>query len=164
MIFSETAKITTTNDSAFRDDQRSERAERIGQGASHTVDGRASRDCYVPRVGRAIPQCLSLSLMLALGGGCSFIFVRRPPSAPARGVPLACTTSHVAPMIDTMLAVGTGAGASLSALNDPSQRQWTNALYAGAWVGALTASAVYGYIETNSCRAAHVDTSPTIEP
>jgi hypothetical protein len=110
-------------------------------------------------VAGAIPKFLSLRLMLALGGGCSFIFVRRPPSMHEPGIPLTCTTSHTAPTIDTMLAVGTGAGASLSALNDPSQRGWTNALFGGAWVGALAASAIYGYVETNSCRAAQVDAS-----
>jgi len=104
-----------------------------------------------------IPKFLSLGLMLALGGGCSFIFVRRPPSTHEPGALLACTTSQVAPAIDTILAAGTGAGASLSALNDPSQRGWTTALYAGAWVGTLAASAIYGYVETNSCSRAQLD-------
>lgn len=97
---------------------------------------------------------LILLLALEVSGGCSFIFVRRRPANHAQLPSFECTSSQVAPTIDTVFAVTTPLGAGLSALNDPLVRTWTTAAFAGAWTAALAASAIYGYETTASCRAA----------
>jgi hypothetical protein len=98
--------------------------------------------------------------------GCSFVAVRRPPPEPSPpGVPIACTESRTAPVLDTVGAVATpivgaatwGLCAYLSSMqswaSDPTHLK-CGAVIWGALLGtaAYTGSAVYGFHHTNQCR------------
>jgi hypothetical protein len=105
----------------------------------------------------AVARVLSLLLVLELSGGCSFIFVRRPPADYKLLPSFECTSSKAAPTVDTVFAVTSALG--LSSFNDPSQRNWTTAAVAGAWTALFIGAAFYGYETTASCRAAKVELS-----
>ena len=102
-------------------------------------------------------RVLSLLLVLELSGGCSFIFVRRPPADYKLLPSFECTSSKAAPTVDTVFAVTSSIGIGLPSLNDPSQRTWTTAAVAGAWTALFIGAAFYGYETTASCRAAKVE-------
>ncbi|MCC6215357.1 MAG: hypothetical protein IT376_10840 [Polyangiaceae bacterium] len=102
------------------------------------------------------------AMLLALTGaqGCSFIFVRGAPEGAAQyppTVPVECTESRWAPIVDTVLASVTGlitigaAVAPESAFDDGASR---SVLVAGYGLNTLLhgSSAWYGYSETAECR------------
>jgi hypothetical protein len=122
--------------------------------------------CPVPARARAA----ALAAALALGPGCSWITVTRPPAGPvSREEKLACTTSVVAPVVDTvlgsaaLLAGATGLGVGIAGLScgDPTAC-WFAQPVGGAYAAVGTVllgvavmqgfSAAYGFGATAECR------------
>lgn len=109
----------------------------------------------------------TLMLIVWLLGGCSFAYVRQPPSTPPASQdadaaqPLTCTRSVAAPVADTfgsLLLLGAGAGVIFLTNYHPEGSSPTNSagIAAGAAVllgGIVTAiSAGSGYWQTYKCR------------
>jgi hypothetical protein len=119
---------------------------------------------------RANPRtAVGLAVLLALAGpasGCSFLFVTRPPPPAERGRNFDCTSSNVAPVIDTLIA-GWQVIRTVIALSAP-ESAYTNApLSRGADIGVgigllglFAASAGTGYNATSECREALADSEP----
>lgn len=107
-----------------------------------------------------------LAAALIAGCGCSFVAVRRPPPPPVPpGAPLECTQSRLAPVLDTVGAIGTPilglatwglcayASAMQSWASEPRHLQCNAVLWATVVATATyTGSAVYGYHITGECR------------
>lgn len=106
-----------------------------------------------------IVTCLGASLNCA----CSFIFVKAPPAAVEKlpiSEPVSCTTSKVAPIIDTLLGgyqvFRTGYALSRNEADYAGAPIGRNADI-GFGVGLATlyfASSVYGYVVTGQCSEA----------
>jgi hypothetical protein len=95
-------------------------------------------------------RMLALSCCLLLSMGCSFIFVRPPPSEPQQLPYFDCVSSSAAPATDITNAVVDGLIVA-SAL-DEHQPEFAASATA---VGALyAASAIYGFIMTSKCESA----------
>jgi hypothetical protein len=102
-------------------------------------------------------MALCAIFLTAGSGGCSFLFVDGPPEKHRQLPYFTCSTSKAWPVVDTIFAAayaietaavlgtGTGSGSSGSA---------TVALVPAAAAALMTASAVYGYGKTSSCREA----------
>lgn len=105
-------------------------------------------------------------LFLSSTSGCSFIFVKTPPSDPpphggvtSRVAPADCTTSRLAPGFDTAFATlqlvrtGMAAAASDNVYNDPNQPLSREADIAlGVTFATLfLSSAIYGFVSTSRC-------------
>lgn len=111
--------------------------------------------------GRGLVGCVALSLALS-STGCSFLFVT-PPSSPEPGTISTggekCTTSKVAPVLDTIFTgleaarIVYAAAAPDSVYSDPKQPLSRGADIAlGVGFAALfLGSAVYGYVNTAKC-------------
>jgi len=103
-------------------------------------------------------------LLACLAGwscGCSFTFMNTAPAGAARGQArphLDCTTSHAAPIIDSVVATYQLVGVGYAATRDDSDyenhlisRQADMAIGAG-FAALFTGSAVYGYVSAAHCR------------
>ncbi len=127
---------------------------------------------------RIFPGSLLLAALVASGSGCSFVAVRRPPSAPSEA-PLECTRSRVAPGLDTagavvtpLLGVATWGlceyGNAMQSWASEPRRLDCGAVLWAALIGtaAYTGSAVYGFHETGECRrlSAERDVRPPVVP
>jgi hypothetical protein len=105
---------------------------------------------------------------LALAGiaasGCSFIFVHGPPRNHENSVAFECTSSVVAPVLDTVWAGLNGIGAISAASTDEATWNSRSTTSRGAviavgagWFLLSGASAIYGFTRTQSCRDAERD-------
>jgi hypothetical protein len=96
-----------------------------------------------------------------LSSGCSLVFVTPPPAAPAPGLPrpqVDCTSSNLAPIVDSVLTAYELAGvAYVSTLEDsrfrnyPITRQQDMAA-GGVFAAVFAGAAIYGYVSTARCR------------
>jgi hypothetical protein len=105
-------------------------------------------------------------LLLSSSSGCSFIFVKTPPSDPpprggvtSRVAPADCTSSRLAPGFDTafgalqMVRTGMAATASDSVYDNPNaplSREADIALGA-SFMALFVGSAIYGFVNTSRC-------------
>jgi hypothetical protein len=111
--------------------------------------------------GRRFGLCLALFAVTYWASGCSFLFVKVPPTSPKdREGDLDCTTSYVPPVLDSVLLVG-GAYRTASALGKSNADYKDSVLSRPADIGlglALTtlevASALYGYLAVGGCHEA----------
>jgi hypothetical protein len=94
-----------------------------------------------------------------LVSGCSFLFVTEAPAGHARLTSFECTTSKLAPVLDTVGAVAYGAEAAVfAASRDSSGGSSTETAMAAFGIAALaTVSAVHGYRATSQCAQAKDD-------
>ena len=122
-----------------------------------------------PDVTRARRPLAALAMALALtvpSAGCSFIFVTKPPAPEERPRNVDCTTSNVAPVIDTLIA-GWQVLRTVIALT-ASESAYANApIGRGADVGIgiglfslFAASAGTGFSWTSDCREMIGDSEP----
>ncbi len=99
---------------------------------------------------------VALACVLTLCGGCSWLFVSEAPAQPKQFRYFDCTSSRVAPVLDSAGAVVYGLAAVAAASTDAfarSDRAAYTAVY--AVTGALAiASAVYGFRQTDRCQTA----------
>ena len=90
--------------------------------------------------------------------GCSFIFVRPPPSEHEKLAYFDCESGDAAPAVDVTNAVVDGLVAGLATVDDPDtyENERNPRLTTGfAIMGAIyAASAVYGFINTSKCESA----------
>jgi hypothetical protein len=108
------------------------------------------------------------AFLLALGiSGCSFIFVRGPPSERPQSGAVDCTSSVVAPVLDLIWAGlnGTGAVQAISTDQATWNRQTTTSRDAVigiglTWLVVSGASAIYGFKTTDACRQAVAASRP----
>jgi len=84
-----------------------------------------------------------------LQSGCSVIFVERAPANYADRPSFRCTTSHVAPIIDSVFS-----GLQLLALSETDDKSAEFVATAATMTGVYVASAVYGYWRVSECREA----------
>lgn len=113
---------------------------------------------------------LSLLLLGAAGcGGCSLTFVTPPPAVapPAARPHVDCTTSNLAPILDSVLLgyeavrVGFAAlGPDSAYRRSPIDRD-TDLALGLAFGAAFAGSAVYGYVATARCRRIKQGPPPT---
>jgi hypothetical protein len=100
--------------------------------------------------------------VLALGSsGCSVAFMTPAPADAGRARPrpqVDCTSSNLAPIIDSVLSTYELAGVAYAATLDdsrydhyPISRQADMAIGAG-FAAVFTASAIYGYVSAAHCR------------
>jgi hypothetical protein len=112
-------------------------------------------------VGSILPSSLALfALTAALGWGscgCSFIFVRGPPSEPKHRRVIDCTTSQVAPILDSVFGglegvrIGIAAAASDSAYQNALISRDADIGLGIGFAALFVGSAVYGFVETGRC-------------
>jgi hypothetical protein len=101
---------------------------------------------------------VALAIALATSG-CSLVFVRRVPVDARAPAPVACSTSRVAPLLDTVcagVALGGAAAGMVTPACDSASGCGTSlreGLAATALVAATlcTASAVFGYVNAGRC-------------
>ncbi len=95
--------------------------------------------------------------------GCSFLFTTAPPSHAERlppGAPLECTTSKLAPALDTTFAAAEGVRTGLALAADDSNyedKPIGRGLQVGVAAGLtalFAAAAVYGFSITGGCKDA----------
>ena len=132
------------------------------------LQGEDLAECSDRRDGRrrAVLHALLSICLIATQNGCSFLFVRGPSAEPGRSV-RDCTTSRLAPVIDTIftgvqvLRLGIDAAASDAAFQNAPINRGTD-IGLGLGLGLLFgASAAYGYAATNKCeRISHRSGSP----
>ncbi len=92
--------------------------------------------------------CVATTLPLA---GCSFIFIQPPHEDDGYRRVTTCTTSPVAPIIDTIFTL-TNFGSAAYVASENNVTNKGTAVAAGLAVGALwLSSAIYGYYNTNRC-------------
>lgn len=99
-------------------------------------------------------------LSAASGSGCSLTFMTPPPvSMPGRARPhVDCTTSYLAPVLDSAAAAYQLAGvAYVSTLDEARFREYPISKQAdmaigGALAAAFVGSAIYGYVSASRCR------------
>jgi hypothetical protein len=111
-----------------------------------------------------------LLLGLLPSSGCSFVLVDGPPPASASAMQVECTTSRVAPIVDTIVAIAqvytigfaaTASDAEYESRGVKISRGWD--VVAGAAVlGLFGASAVVGYGRVNDCRRAKAEEASDI--
>lgn len=83
--------------------------------------------------------------------GCSFLFVQPPHESDDFRSAAGCTTSPVAPVIDTIFTL-TNVGSALYVASEDNVTNKGTAVGAGLLVGALwLSSAIYGYYNTSQC-------------
>lgn len=114
-----------------------------------------------PRRGTgAIAATLVCLLALAVGGGCSLVFVRPPPPQHVPAEQLVCTTSYTAPVLDSVVAT-LGGFVSFLALASPcidtcsDDRNLKLTAIALPLFVLPTLSAIYGTSKVTKCRIAH---------
>ncbi len=90
--------------------------------------------------------------VMTFTSGCSLLFVRRPPER-VGGEPLTCTSSRVAPAIDTVFTLIYAAGtAAVIISGDDNTRDMVDGWAVGVAATALFgASAISGYTRTAAC-------------
>ena len=119
---------------------------------------------------RSAPSFAIVALVVVMTTGCSMLTVQGPRRDRWPGAPLQCTTSYVAPMIDTVLTAGVialGAGVASLIMNRPCGDDdavacgFGTALFVGLWLpvplagtALATASAGRGYGTVSACRDA----------
>jgi hypothetical protein len=116
----------------------------------------------------AVLLILATTLSLALGSGCSFMFVKGPPAAPAGQGSASedCTESLIAPALDIASAGGAGVLHALSVagmiadsdcVGECTGRQLAGMLAAITFAVALpfVLSAVYGTKRVHRCQEYH---------
>jgi hypothetical protein len=87
--------------------------------------------------------------------GCSFIFVRPPPSNHERLAYFDCESSVVAPAVDTTNAVVDGVLAGIAAANTQDYEGQPGLAATFGVTGAVyAASAIYGFVMTSKCSGA----------
>jgi len=95
-------------------------------------------------------------LLATSGGGCSFVFVQPPPKQPAPTQNLSCTTSYVAPIVDSVLAAVGGlftlAVTSICIDTCGESQNLKRAGLALPFFVLPVGSAVYGYLKVGSFR------------
>jgi hypothetical protein len=128
---------------------------------------REGRAMHIATVLRSRLTALTLAFA---SSGCSLIFVKPPPRAPLRpvdGSPTACTSSKLAPVLDTLGAglegvrIAYAATAPDSVYADPKQ-PLSRAADIGLGVGfaaLFVGSAIYGYGNTARCARLKADTA-----
>jgi hypothetical protein len=112
-------------------------------------------------MGSIFPSKLArLALTAALGwgsSGCSFLFVKGPPSQPQHAPVIDCTTSKVAPVLDSVFGVlevvriVAAAAASDSAYQNASIPREADIGLGLAFAALFIGSATYGGIQTGRC-------------
>jgi hypothetical protein len=80
---------------------------------------------------------------------CSWIFVK--PAKVGNDPNPDCSTSRVAPVLDTVQAVANAVGVVVLASMDDFEHRNTYMVSWSVWAGIYTASAVYGYSNTSEC-------------
>jgi len=99
-----------------------------------------------------------LAGVLALGSGCSFLFVTPPPPTPPPPPQrIDCSTNYVDPIVDTVLAT-LGGMLSLLVISGPCLDVCSDSKTKGLILSLPlfvlpTASAIYGYSKVGACRA-----------
>ncbi|HVK75629.1 MAG TPA: hypothetical protein VM734_20000 [Kofleriaceae bacterium] len=110
---------------------------------------------------RSLERVLAASLLVA--SGCSFVVVRGPPAQRTPGLAPSCTSTPIAPVIDTGLAglAVVGAVVAHRRLDEPAGGAFPNNDFLRmqrtfSIVGALleVAAAGYGFVKTAQCRRA----------
>ena len=104
---------------------------------------------------------VAVSLLSLVTCGCSFLFVQGPPRDHRERPDLDCTLSEAAPRVDTVLMAAGGASTLflflLSGLSDTSDPRGKIALLSVPFFFLPAGSAVYGFSEVRSCRAAKAE-------
>jgi hypothetical protein len=98
---------------------------------------------------------LGVAVALGFGPGCSILFVDGPPPEHERMRDFDCTTSRLAPAVDTVFAAAYGVSAAGAATGASSSKDRTETI--GLMVGFAaveTVSAVIGFSRTNACAKA----------
>jgi hypothetical protein len=117
------------------------------------------------RSGRVITLLLGAAALGGVNAGCSFVFVDGPPTEHAKLAYFDCTSTYGLPVADGLIALSgaLGAGETLNqskqAYADKNSGASRNAA-AGADIalaGLMTASAVYGIVQTARCDRAKED-------
>jgi hypothetical protein len=113
------------------------------------------------RRGSACLASFGLALVVSLCGGCSFLFVHGPPANHKQLQYFDCSTSNVAPVLDTIFGASAavnvvGAAADSREFSNLGSQKTTIAIAAGE-AALFVASAAYGYMKTSDCRAAQAD-------
>lgn len=110
---------------------------------------------------------LSIGL-LSTTSGCSFLFVRGPPDAPPPGKAIHCSTSRVAPVLDSIFAglevarVGIDAASSDAQFQGAPINRGTDIALGAAFGVLFAVSAGYGFTTTDRCsRALHGEPAPS---
>jgi hypothetical protein len=106
--------------------------------------------------------------------GCSFVVMRPPPAPTSSGEPVQCTSSAVAPLLDTAAAAGVGLASlayyalasSLCSWNQPERSCPMDPEVVGGLVaaGAYAVSAGYGYHQAFDCQKAKRAGVPRCDP
>lgn len=106
-------------------------------------------------------SCTSIILALCIGSsGCSFLFVKRPPSHPEEvppTEPIDCTRGKAAPIIDSIVAgvqvarVGFAATADDSVYQDATLSRGADIGLGLALAALYAGSAAYGFATTSKC-------------
>jgi len=104
---------------------------------------------------------LSVLLLASLCGGCSVAFMTPPPSAPAPGLArphVDCTTSYLAPILDSAVTAYQLAGVAYVATLDDARfarypiTRGQDMAVGAAFATAFAGSAIYGYVSAARCR------------
>ena len=110
-------------------------------------------------IGRSFAMATLISACTAANTGCSLLFVKGPPSEPSHARPVACTTSRVAPVLDSVFGGLEVARMGLDlAASDQTFQGAPISRGADIAIGATLAtlflgSAIYGYSATGACSA-----------
>jgi len=113
-------------------------------------------DLSVSRLASLLVAPVAFIALFALGSSsCSLLFVTEPPPNHQRLPYFDCTSSRLAPVIDTVLATTYGLAAAGTLSVEPNSTQAVLPLVALA--GGLVASAVVGFRQTEACRDAKAE-------
>ena len=94
-------------------------------------------------------------VVLALGGGCSFLFSEGPPADHERRTHFVCGTSYAPPVLDTIAAGLFGLIGTAEPDESLTQDQQDGVRVTMIGAALLTAgAAVYGYMAVSDCRQA----------
>lgn len=101
---------------------------------------------------------LPLTAVLGRGScGCSFIFVKGPPSEPRHARVIDCTTSKLAPLLDSLFGgfevvrTGLSIGASDASYQGAPISRGADIGLGVAFTALFVGSAAYGFIQTGRC-------------
>ncbi len=105
----------------------------------------------------------ALAAAAAFQTACSFVFIERAPTKHKQMQAFDCTSSVVAPVLDTIWAGLNGLGAAVAlgqSDRDYAGRTPDRGTTIGvglAWLAVSGASAIYGFTQTQTCRRAKED-------
>lgn len=108
-------------------------------------------------IGSRVTRIAVIVCLVASLPGCSWLAVEAPPPAHARHAPVQCTSSRVAPVADSVFAVGLGAiggTAMYDGLTNPSPFAGIAVLFGLAFLTPaawFAGSAVSGFEDTSEC-------------